>query len=467
MEKFDVIVIGGGPGGYVAAIKASQLGLKTACIDKRNTLGGACLNVGCIPSKALLDSSEKYEELKSTFADHGIECSGVKLNLKQMMKRKDKVVADLTNGIEGLFKKNKVTHYIGVGKIVDKNTVEISHNDKIEKIIGANIIIATGSEVMKVPNIEINEKNIVSSTGALVLDKVPSKMVVIGGGYIGLEMGSVWQRLGAEVEVIEFLDRIVYAMDIEIGKQLHKSLEKQGMKFRLGTKVLSAKSVGDKVELEIEPASGEGKKEKITCDVLLLSVGRRPYVDGLGLDSVGIAVDKRGKIPVNSHYQTSVKNIYAIGDVIDGPMLAHKAEEEAVAVAEIIVGQAGHVNYDTIPAVIYTWPEVASVGMTEEQLKEKGVEYSIGKFPFLANGRAKASGFTDGMVKILATKDTDKILGAHIIGPQAGTLISELVIAMEYSASSEDVARIVHAHPTLSESIKEAALATFSKPLHF
>ncbi len=465
MENFDVVVIGGGPGGYVAAIKAAQLGLKVACVEKRKTLGGTCLNIGCIPSKALLDSSEKYAELTHKFADHGINCSSVKLDLAKMISRKDEIVKGLTKGIEGLLKKNKITHYCGTGKIIKQNEVEVSSSD-IKKVIGAkNIVIATGADVISIPNVEINEQNIVSSTGALSLKKVPKKMIVIGGGYIGLEMGSVWQRLGAEVEVIEFMDSIVSSMDNEIGLQLHKSLEKEGIKFRLSTKVLSAKSTNKTVEINVENVK-TNKQEKLSCDALLVAVGRSPYTKNLGIDVLGIQKDSKGKIVVNDKYATNIPNIYAIGDVIDGPMLAHKAEDEGVAVAEFIAGQVGHVNYNAIPAVIYTSPEVASVGQTEEQLKKANLDYNVGKFPFLANGRAKASGCTDGMVKILACKKTDKILGAHIIGPNAGTMIAELVLAMEYMASSEDVARTIHAHPTLNEAVKEAALATFSKALH-
>ncbi len=465
MEEFDVVVIGGGPGGYVAAIKAAQLGLKTACIEKRGTLGGTCLNVGCIPSKALLNSSEKYEEAKKHFADYGVNCSGVKLDLDKMMGQKNKVVLDLTKGIEGLFKKNKVSYYKGAGKILEKEKVAVIVGEKTEELKARHIIIATGSEIVNLPGIEIDEETIVSSTGALSLKKVPKKMVVIGGGYIGLEMGSVWQRLGAEVEVVEYLDRIVPGMDIEIGRQLHKSLGAQGMKFKLGTKVLAAKKTKAGIELEVEAAAG-GKKETIKCDVLLVSIGRKPHTAELGCENVGIDLDDKGRIPVAKDFKTSAGNIYAIGDVIKGPMLAHKAEEEGVAVAELISGQAGHVNYNAIPSVIYTHPEVASVGKTEEELKAEGVEYSVGKFPFMANSRARAVGTTEGMVKILADKKTDQVLGVHIIGPDAGTMIAEAVLAMEYFASSEDIARTCHAHPTLNEAVKEAALAVTGKALH-
>jgi dihydrolipoamide dehydrogenase len=465
MENFDVVVIGGGPGGYVAAIRAAQLGFKTACIEKRGTLGGTCLNVGCIPSKALLDSSEKFAEAKNEFAHHGIKCDKLSIDLNTLLARKDKVVGDLTKGIEGLFKKNKVSYFIGTGKILANNIIECQINNKPEQIQAKHIIIATGSESINIPGVAIDEENIVTSTGALSLKKIPKKMIVIGGGYIGLEMGSVWLRLGAEVEVIEFLDRIVPSMDKEIAKSLQKSLEKQGMKFRLGTKVLSATKTKTGVELEIELASG-GDKEKLVTEVLLVAIGRKPYTQDLGLEKLGVALDNRGRVIVNDKFETNIQNIYAIGDVITGPMLAHKAEEEGVAVAEIIAGQAGHVNYGVIPGVIYTWPEVASVGQTEEELQAANIEYNIGKFPFMANSRARAIGSTEGMVKILACKKTDKVLGVHIIGPDAGTLIAEVVLAMEYSASSEDIARTCHAHPTLNEAVKEAALAVANRAIH-
>lgn len=461
MSNFDVVVIGGGPGGYVAAIKAAQLGLKTACIEKRGSLGGTCLNVGCIPSKILLDLSAKLHETNH-LSQYGIEVGKSKLDMTKMMSHKEKVVSDLTKGIEGLFKKNKVTYLKGKGTIKSPGQVLV---DGKESISAKHIIIATGSEVIELPNVKINEKTIVSSTGALSLEKVPKKMVVIGGGYIGLELGSVWQRLGAKVEVIEFLDRIVPGMDIEIGKLFNKSLINQGMEIKTETKVVSAKEKDSGVELEVEPAAG-GKKEKISCDVLLVSIGRRPNTKGLGLEDVGVAVDERGKIKVNERFETNISGIYAIGDVIDGPMLAHKAEEEGVALAEMLVGKVGHVNYNAIPGVVYTHPEVAAVGKTEEELKEAGVEYNVGKFPFMANSRARAIGETEGMVKILADKKTDEVYGVHIIGPDAGTIIAEAVLAMEYRASSEDIARTCHAHPTLNEAVKEAALAVAGKPLH-
>jgi dihydrolipoamide dehydrogenase len=461
MSDFDVVVIGGGPGGYVAAIKCAQLGLKTACIEKRGSLGGTCLNVGCIPSKVLLDLSAKFHETDQ-LSKYGIEVGKAKLNISRMMEHKHKVVSDLTKGIEGLFKKNKVTYFKGKGTVKAPGQVSIDNN---EKISAKHIIIATGSEVIELPNIKINEETIVSSTGALSLKKVPNKMVVIGGGYIGLELGSVWQRLGAKVQVIEFLDRIVPGMDQEIGKLFHKSLLNQGMDIKTQTKVVSAKEKGSGVELEIEPADG-GKKEKIDCDVLLVSIGRKPNTKGLGLEEVGVAIDDRGRIKVNQHFETNISGIYAIGDVIAGPMLAHKAEEEGVALAEMLAGKVGHVNYNTIPGVVYTHPEVAAVGKTEEELKAAGIEYNVGKFPFMANSRARAIDDTEGMVKILADKKTDEVYGVHIIGPDAGTIIAEAVLAMEYRASSEDIARTCHAHPTLNEAVKEAALAVADKPLH-
>ena len=459
-DSYDVVVIGGGPGGYVAAIRAAQLGLKTACVEKRGALGGTCLNVGCIPSKALLESSHLYAEAQHDFKQHGIDAT-VKLNLKQMMANKDEVVDGLTKGIEGLFKKNKVEYIKGHGTISGKNEVTVEK----KKISAKNIIIATGSDVMPLPGVEIDEKKIVSSTGALELKSVPKKLVIIGGGVIGLEMGSVWSRLGAEVEVIEYLDRITPGMDNEISKQFQRILEKQGFKFSLGKKVTAAKATAKGVELTVEPASG-GKAEKVSADVVLVSIGRKPYTDKLGLDKVGIKTDKHGFIEVNDHLQTAIDNIYAIGDVILGPMLAHKAEEEGVLVAEFIAGQKPHINYDAIPSVVYTAPEVATVGKTEEQLKEAGTEYKVGKFPFMANSRGRAVLQTEGFVKILADAKTDEIYGVHIIGPDAGTLIAEAVLALEYGASSEDIARTCHAHPTLNEAVKEAALAVDKRQIH-
>jgi dihydrolipoamide dehydrogenase len=465
-KHFDVAVIGGGPGGYVAAIKAAQLGKNVVCIEKRGTLGGTCLNVGCIPSKALLESSELYEEAEKEFASHGIKVGKVALDLKTMMKRKTEVVDSLTKGIEGLFKKNKIEYIVGTASFAAAKELKISLKSGGEQSITAdNIIIATGSDVLGLPGIAIDERQIVSSTGALSLTEVPKHMVVIGGGYIGLEMGSVWHRLGAEVTVVEYLDRITPGMDMEVSKQFQRILEKQGIKFRLSTKVMGVEKKGRNVNVMVEAAAG-GKPESISADVVLMSVGRKPYTEGLELDKAGIKTDEKGRIPINNHFETSVKGVYAIGDVVAGPMLAHKAEEEGVAVAEIIAGQKGHVNYDAIPGIVYTSPEVASVGKTEEELKAAGVSYKVGKFPFLANSRARARGITDGFVKILADSVTDKVLGVHIIGLHAGTLIAEAVIAIEFGASSEDIARTCHGHPTLNEAVKEAALDVYFKPIH-
>ena len=461
MSEFDLIVIGGGPGGYVAAIRAAQLGMKVACVEMRGSLGGTCLNVGCIPSKALLNSSEKYEDAKLHFAGHGIKAK-VELDLPVMMANKDKVVVDLTKGIEGLFKKNKVAYVVGKGAI--KSATEVVVNGK-ETLKTKNILIATGSDVIALPGVAIDEKRVVSSTGALALDKVPGHLVVVGGGVIGLELGSVWRRLGAKVTVVEYLERIGGAMDVELAKAFQRILEKQGIEFRLGMKVTGADSRGKSVSLTVEPAKG-GDKETLAADIVLVAIGRRPYTQGLGLESVNIAPDERGRVPVDEHYQTAIKGIYAIGDVIAGPMLAHKAEDEGMAVAEILAGQAGHVYYDGIPNVIYTWPEVATVGKSEEELKAQGIAYKVGKFPFLANSRGRTVGETDGFVKILADSATDRVLGVHIIGPDAGTLIAEAALAMEYGASSEDIARTCHAHPTLSEAVKEAALAVLGRAIH-
>lgn len=462
---FDLIVIGAGPGGYVAAIRAAQLGLKTACIDKRGAWGGTCLNVGCIPSKALLHSSEKFEEASHHLAEHGVKVGKVELDLKALMARKDKVVGDLTKGIDFLFKKNKVTGLVGTGRIVKPGEVELDTGKKKETYTAKSILIATGSEVTPLPGVEIDEDRVVSSTGALSLSTVPKHFVVVGGGYIGLEMGSVWRRLGSKVTVVEFLDAIVPNMDVEVGKTLHKTLAKQGMEFKLGTKVTAAKATKTGVTLTVEPAKG-GAAEEIKCDVVLVSIGRRPFTAGLGLEEAGVAMDDRGVIQVDEHFKTNVDGIYAIGDAIPGPMLAHKAEEEGVACVERLAGQATHINYDAIPSVVYTWPEAASVGKTEEQLKDAGVEYRTGSFPFMANSRARANGDTDGFVKILADAATDEVLGVHIIGPDAGTMIAELALAMEFGASSEDIARTCHAHPTLNEAVKEAAMAVEGAPIH-
>ena len=464
-SHFDLIIIGAGPGGYVAAIRAAQLGLKTACIEKRGTLGGTCLNVGCIPSKALLHSSEKFEEAQSHLAEHGVKVGKVELDLKTLMARKDKVVDGLTKGIAGLFKKNKVTGITGSARIAKPGEVVVSADGKDTSYTADNIIIATGSEVTPLPGVEIDEDRIVSSTGALSLTKVPKHLVVVGGGYIGLEMGSVWRRLGSRVTVVEFLDAIVPNMDGELGKAMHKTLAKQGMEFKLGTKVTGAKATKTKVALTVEPAAG-GDAETIDCDIVLVSIGRVPFTANLGLAEVGVEMDKRGVIQVDGDFKTNIDGIYAIGDVIPGPMLAHKAEEEGIACVERLAGQATHINYDAIPSVVYTWPEAASVGKTEEQLKDAGVDYNKGNFPFMANSRARANGDAEGFVKILADAATDEVLGVHIIGPDAGTMIAELALAMEFGASSEDIARTCHAHPTLNEAVKEAALAVEGAPIH-
>jgi dihydrolipoamide dehydrogenase len=461
-EAFDVIVIGAGPGGYVCAIRAAQLGLKVACVEKRETLGGTCLNVGCIPSKALLQSSENFHAVSHDFAEHGISIEGkIGLDLPRMMARKGEVVGANVKGVEFLFKKNKVTWLKGAGQIAAPGKVEVGGTTYEAK----NIVIATGSESVPLAGVPVDEKQIVTSTGGLELESVPGHLVVIGAGVIGLELGSVWSRLGAKVTVIEFLDRIVPTMDGEIARAFEKILVKQGLTFRLGMKVTEARTGNDGVTLTVEPAKG-GAAEEIQADVVLLAIGRRAFTEGLGLAEAGVEVDGRGRVTTNGHYATNVAGIWAIGDAIDGPMLAHKAEDEGVALAELIAGQAGHVNYEAIPSVVYTWPEVAAVGQNEEELKAKGTAYNVGKFPFTANGRARAMGSTDGFVKILADKQTDRVLGAHIIGPDAGTLIAEMVTAMEFGASAEDVARICHAHPSLNEAVKEAALAVEGRALH-
>jgi dihydrolipoamide dehydrogenase len=460
-DAYDVVVIGSGPGGYVCAIRAAQLGLKVACIEKDNTLGGTCLNVGCIPSKALLSVSEKYEHAAHQYADLGIDVGTPKIDLKKMMAHKDKVVSANTQGIGFLFKKNKVTHIVGLGTIKAAGVVEVNG----KTINAKNIVIATGSESTPLPGITVDEKQIVTSTGALVLSKVPESLAVIGGGVIGLEMGTVWQRLGAKVTVIEFMDRLLPGMDLEVSKEMKKILTKQGMEFKLSTKVTGAQSAKGKVTLTLESAAG-GAAEKLEVETVLVSIGRRPYTAGLGLEKAGVKVDNRGRIDIDDHFQTNIKGIYAIGDVVRGVMLAHKAEDEGVAVAEIIAGQSGHINYDAIPSVVYTFPEVATIGATEEQLKEKGIAYKTGKFPYMANGRARAMAATDGFVKILADAKTDRVLGCHIIGAEAGTLIAEIALAMEFSASAEDIARTCHAHPTLNEVVKEAALAVDGRAIH-
>ena len=468
MERdFDLVVIGGGPGGYVCAIRAAQLGLKVACVESRGALGGTCLNVGCIPSKSLLNLSENFHKAKKDFNQQGIEIEGIKLNIEKMMLNKNKSIQVLTKGVEFLFKKNKVTYFKGKGVLFSKNDVVVYESDNKRKNINTkNVVIATGSEVMPLPGVIIDEKNIVSSTGALSFNKVPKSLAIIGGGYIGLEMGSVWSRLGSEVIVLEYLDYITPGMDREISNEFQKILSKQGIKFKMGSKVETIKNKGNSVLISFNNVKNS-KKEILEVDKVLVSVGRKPYTEGLNLSKVGVKKDKKGRIEVNKKLQTSVQNIYAIGDVINGPMLAHKAEEEGIAVAEILAGQAGHVNYDVIPGVIYTSPEVATVGKTEEQLKEEDISYKVGKFPFLANSRAKVNNETDGFVKILADSKTDKVLGVHIIGPHCGDMIAEMALAMEFGASSEDIARTCHAHPTHTEAIKEAALAVDKRPIHF
>ena len=463
-EKFQAVVIGGGPGGYVCAIRLAQLGIKTACIESRGSLGGTCLNIGCIPSKSLLNLSEEFKKTKN-LSSKGIEIGEVKLNLSKMMKNKDKAVTTLTKGVEFLLKKNKVTYFKGTGSFKSKNQISINDKDNKEVIVEAEkIIIATGSVPVSLPGVDIDEKIIVSSTGALKLEQVPKKMVVVGGGYIGLEMGSVWSRLGAEVHVVEFLDHITPGMDKEISAEFMKILKKQGIKFHLQHKVEKIKK--SETGATISTLDKEGNKINFDCDVVLISVGRKPNTRGLNLEKIGVQLDDKKRIKTNKNFQTNLANIFAIGDVIDGPMLAHKAEDEGVAVAENIVGQSGHVNYDTIPGVIYTTPEVASIGKTEEQLIKENINYKIGKFSFMANSRAKAIDDSDGFVKILADEKTDKVLGAHLIGPHAGELIAEIGIAMEFGASSEDIARTCHAHPTFSEAVKEAALSVDKRAIH-
>ena len=465
-NNFDVIVIGGGPGGYVCAIRSAQLGLKTACIESRGSLGGTCLNVGCIPSKSLLNLSENYNKAKNDFYKQGIELNNVKLNIEKMMLNKEKTVQVLTKGVEFLFKKNKVTYIKGKGVMFSKNDIVVYSNEEKKSYKTKNVVIATGSQATSLPGIEIDEKNIVSSTGALSFDKVPEKLAIIGGGYIGLEMGSVWSRLGSKVTVIEYLDHITPGMDKEISNEFQKILKKQGIEFKLNSKVTSVSEKKNKVTVDFSD-NKTNQLDKFECDKVLVSVGRKPYTEGLNLSKIGVKKDEKGRIEVNKKLQTSIENIYAIGDVIKGPMLAHKAEEEGIAVAEIIAGQAGHVNYNVIPGVIYTSPEVATVGKTEEQLKSEKINYKIGKFPFMANSRAKVNNETEGFVKILADSKTDKVLGVHIIGPHSGDMIAEMALAMEFGASAEDIARTCHAHPTHTEAIKEAALAVDKRPIHF
>ncbi|MCB8818986.1 dihydrolipoyl dehydrogenase [Microvirga rosea] len=464
--SYDLVVIGTGPGGYVCAIRAAQLGLKTAVVEKRKTHGGTCLNVGCIPSKALLHASHMFEDTREHFAHLGIGVTPPTLDLKQMQVFKQEGVDGNTKGVEFLLKKNKIDAFLGTARIAAAGQVEVTGEDGSNQILETkNIVIATGSDVTRLPGIEIDEKTIVSSTGALDLDTVPKRLVVIGAGVIGLELGSVWRRLGSEVTVVEYLDRILPGMDGEVAKNFQRILSKQGFQFKLGAKVTKAEKTKSGVTLMFEPAAG-GSSESLEADVVLVAVGRIPYTQGLGLDELGVQKDNRGRILTDAHFSTNVTGIYAIGDVIAGPMLAHKAEDEGVAVAEILAGKAGHVNYDVIPSVVYTSPEVASVGKTEEELKAAGVAYNVGKFPFTANGRAKVNRTTDGFVKILADATTDKVLGVHIIGAEAGNLIHEAVIAMEFGASSEDIARSCHAHPTLAEAVKEAALAVEKRAIH-
>ena len=460
-KNFDLVIIGGGPGGYVAAIRAAQLGLKTACVEARKTLGGTCLNVGCIPSKAMLEISHKFHDATHNFSNLGIEINQPKIDVKKLISNKNDIVKGLTGGIAGLFKKNKITYINGFAKFISKNEIEI---DGKEKITAKNFVIATGSESTNLPNVKIDEKTIISSTGALELTKVPKKLLVIGAGVIGLEMASIWGRFGAEIEVVEFLDKITPAMDCEISKQFQRILEKQKFKFRLSTKVTSVKKDKNGAIIEVESVK-DGKKETLKADIVLVAIGRKPNSDNIGLENIGVKINDRGFIE-NDHLKTNIDNIFVIGDVTTGPMLAHKAEDEWIAVAELIANGYGHVNYDIIPNVIYTHPEVASIGKTEEELKQGGVEYNIGKFPMMANSRARATFDDAGFVKILACKKTDKILGCHIISREAGNMINEVAAVMEFGGSAEDLARTCHAHPTYNESIKEACLAVDKRPIH-
>jgi dihydrolipoamide dehydrogenase len=465
-ERYDVVIIGAGPGGYVAAIRAAQLGMKAACIDGRAAPGGTCLNIGCIPSKALLQSSEKYAEARNGLAEHGIKIGEAGLDLAAMMTRKDKVVTTLTRGVEFLFRKNKVDWIKGNGRIVAPGRIAVAANGGgNQEIEAAAIVVATGSESIPLPGLAIDEERIVSSTGALAFDRVPERLAVIGGGYIGLELGSVWSRLGAKVTVIEYLDRILPNMDRELGPALQRLLTRSGVAFKLATKVVSGELGNEAVTLELEPAKG-GAREVLATDAVLVAIGRRPFTDGLGLDEIGVARDPAGRVTVDEGFATNVLGIYAIGDVILGPMLAHKAMEEGVAVIERLAGQKPEIDYDAIPAVVYTWPEVAAVGKTEEELKAASIEYRVGKFPFTATPRARTNGDTDGFVKVLADAATDRVLGVHIIGPDAGTMIAEAALAMEFGASAEDIARTSHAHPTLNEALKEAALAVDGRAIH-
>lgn len=465
--SYDLVVIGTGPGGYVCAIKAAQLGMKVAVVEKRKTHGGTCLNIGCIPSKALLHASEMFEEANHNFETLGIKTSKPKVDWKVMQAHKEKVIDGNVTGIDYLFKKNKIDAHSGTGRILGAGKVEVKSEDGSISIVETkNIVIATGSDVMPLPGIEVDEKTIVSSTGALELEKVPNRMVVVGAGVIGLELGSVYARLGAQVTFVEFMDKILGPMDADVSKQFQRMLKKQGLIFKLSSKVTGVQKKGRALEVTVEPASGEAAAVTLDADVVLVAIGRRPYTEGLGLAEAGVELDERGRVKTDAHYKTSVDGVYAIGDVIVGPMLAHKAEDEGVALAEMLSGQAGHVNYDVIPGVVYTSPEVASVGKTEEELKAAGVKYKSGKFPFSANGRAKATLHTDGFVKVLADAETDRVLGVHIVGHGAGEMIHEACVLMEFGGSSEDLGRTCHAHPTMSEAVKEAAMATFSKPIH-
>ena len=466
MATYDLVVIGTGPGGYVCAVRAAQLGMKVAVVEKNATLGGTCLNVGCMPSKALLYASEMFEEAGHSFAKMGVSVSAPKLDLPAMMNFKQQGIDGNVKGVEFLMKKNKIDVISGKGKVLGTGKVEVAGSDgKTQVVETKNVVIATGSDIAQLKGIEIDEKRIVSSTGALSLDKVPQRLLIVGAGVIGLELGSVWHRLGAQVTVVEFLDRILPGNDAEVAKQFQRILEKQGFAFKLGAKVTAVDTSGKTLIAQIEPAAG-GSAEKLEADVVLVSIGRVPYTEGLGLKEAGVALDNRGRVQIDAHFATSVKGVYAIGDVVAGPMLAHKAEDEGVAAAEILAGQAGHVNYDVIPSVVYTTPEVSAVGKTEEELKQAGIAYTVGKFPFTANGRSKVNQTTEGFVKVLADAKTDRVLGVHIVGREAGEMIHEAAVLMEFGGSAEDLARTCHAHPTRSEAIKEAALAVGKRSIH-
>jgi dihydrolipoamide dehydrogenase len=468
MASYDLIVIGSGPGGYVCAIRAAQLGLKTAVVEKRATFGGTCLNIGCIPSKAMLNASELYDEASHKFAEMGIKVGNPAVDLPAMLKYKQQAVDVNVKGVDYLFRKNKIEALHGAARITAPGKVEVKNVDGKARVLEAKaIVIATGSDVARLNGIDIDEKRIVSSTGALELATVPKKLLIVGAGIIGLELGSVWRRLGAEVTIVEFLDQILPGIDIEVGKQFHRIVQKQGIAVRLSSKVVAVDASGKTLKVKVEPATGGGAAEMLEADIVLIAIGRAPYTDGLGLETVGVKKDNRGRVVVDSRYRTNVEGVYAIGDVIAGPMLAHKAEDEGIAVAEILAGQAGHVNYDVIPNVVYTFPEIACVGKSEEELKAAGIAYNVGKFPFSANARARINLTTEGFVKILADAKTDRVLGVHIIGPDAGNMIGEAAVAMEFGASSEDIARTCHAHPTLSEAIKESALAVAKRAINF